>query len=325
MNNHDRFIRTLLCGSPDRVLYFENEIRREVISRWRHQGLASAGQLRQLFPVDEYEEIESHLSPLPPFYHRSADPAVLNKLKKRLFLKNPLRHLPSNWFRLRRWGSSRQQILILVVHQGFFLSLGVSDWQSFDRLIEQLRDNRQFIHDWLEIYGEFAAQMADKILTAIKADAALFSEPIGGINGPVISPDLYRELVLPGYLPILKILDKHRIPVIIFRTYANARVLIPEVLKAGMNCLWAYECNSQEMNYLELRREYGRDLSLIGGIDLDALRQSTAAIRHEIEEKVPVLLAAGGYLPAADGRIREDVSFENYVYYREILKKYIHL
>jgi hypothetical protein len=77
------------------------------------------------------------------------------------------------------------------------------------------------------------------------------------------------------------------------------------------------------MNYVELRREFGRDLILIGGIDLDALRRNKTAIYNEIEEKVPVLLAAEGYLPAADGRIREDVSFENYVFYRELLKKYI--
>jgi hypothetical protein len=322
LNNRDRFRQTLLYGAPDRVIYFENEIHRNVIARWRQQGLASARQLRKTFPVDAYEEIEPQLNPLPPIQLWSTEQSILSTLHKRLNINNPL-HLPVNWFKLKKLDAQAQQILILVVHQGFFLSMGVGDWQSFDLLIEGLRENRPLIRRWMEIYGDFAAQLADKILTRVKVDAALFNEPIGGLSGSLISPAMYRELVLPGYQPVLDVLARNRIPLIIFRTYANARVLLPEVLKAGMNCLWAYECNNQQMSYLELRREFGRDLSLIGGIDLDALRQSKEAISREIEEKVPVLLAAGGYLPAADGRIREDVSFANYVFYRELLKKYI--
>jgi hypothetical protein len=62
-------------------------------------------------------------------------------------------------------------------------------------------------------------------------------------------------------------------------------------------------------------------LRLIGGIDLDALRRDKEAIRREVEEKVPPLLADGGYISMADGRVRADVPFENYVYYRKLLEK----
>ncbi len=84
--------------------------------------------------------------------------------------------------------------------------------------------------------------------------------------------------------------------------------------------MWASEVNCEAMDYRSLRREYGRDLQLIGGLDLDALRQGKEAIRREIMEKVPPLLAEGGYIPVADGRIREDVTFENYSYYRRLLE-----
>jgi hypothetical protein len=60
---------------------------------------------------------------------------------------------------------------------------------------------------------------------------------------------------------------------------------------------------------------------LIGGIDLDALRRDKEAIRREVEEKVPPLVADGGYVPLADGRVRADVPFENYVYYRQLLER----
>jgi hypothetical protein len=77
------------------------------------------------------------------------------------------------------------------------------------------------------------------------------------------------------------------------------------------------------MDYRDLRMEFGKDLRLIGGIDLDALRKDKDAIRREIEDKVLSLIAEGGYIPLADGRIRKEISFENYVYYRQLLEQVI--
>jgi hypothetical protein len=117
------------------------------------------------------------------------------------------------------------------------------------------------------------------------------------------------------------VLNQYGVETIVLRTFANARLLIPSILKWGFNCLWACEVNIEAMDYLDLRREFGTKLRLIGGIDLDALREDKEAIRREVEEKVPPLLADGGYVPLADGRVRTDVPFENYVYYRRLLEK----
>lgn len=46
-------------------------------------------------------------------------------------------------------------------------------------------------------------------------------------------------------------------------------------------------------------------------------------IRKEIEEKVPPLIASGGFIPIADGRVRKNIPFENYVYYRRLLEQII--
>ena len=98
------------------------------------------------------------------------------------------------------------------------------------------------------------------------------------------------------------------------------KVLIPSLLKWGIDVLWACEVEQSVMNYPALRREFGQDLKLIGGIDLDALREGKAAIRKAVELVAP-LVDEGGYIPLADGRVRSEVPFENYVYYRELLSK----
>jgi len=134
-----------------------------------------------------------------------------------------------------------------------------------------------------------------------------------------VSPRMYQEVVLDSYKPILDVLRRRAVRTICFITYANARALVPLILDAGFNCLWACEANTEAMDYRRLRREFGRALRLIGGIDLDVLLSGPRAIRREIRSKVPPLLAQGGYVPLADGRVRRNVPFENYRCYRQAL------
>src|SRR4030042_1734441 len=118
----------------------------------------------------------------------------------------------------------------------------------------------------MEIYAEFTARLADRILQQLDVDAALFSEPIGGNHGPLISPKMYTTFVLNSYRPILQVLKIYGVKTIIFRTYANTRVLLPSAVQAGFNCLWACKCNPQAMDYREIHNEFGKDIPLIGGI-----------------------------------------------------------
>jgi uroporphyrinogen-III decarboxylase len=199
--------------------------------------------------------------------------------------------------------------------------MGVYDWRRFAELMDLVIDEPEFVREYMAIQGEFAAGLAERVLQEVEVDAALFSEPIGGSYGPLISPQMYEDFVLETYQPVLDVLRRYKVETTVLVTFANARLLIPSILKWGFNCLWAVEVNIEVMDYRDLRSEFGRDLRLIGGIDLDALRGDKEDIRREIEERVPPLVAEGGYVPLADGRVRADVPFENYVYYRELLQK----
>jgi len=211
--------------------------------------------------------------------------------------------------------------LMMRLHIGFFETMGVAGWPRLHELIVLMHDDPGFVREMMLINGEFVAALTGRLLQDVQIDAAIFSEPIGDNHGTLISPKMYKEMVLSSYQPILDILKLHGVDIPILRTYANARQLIPVLMERGIDCLWACETNAEAMDYRSLRREFGNDLRLIGGIDLDVLREGKEAIRREVEEKVPPLLEQGGYVPLADGRVREDIPFENYVYYRELLER----
>ncbi len=302
----------------DCVPFVEEPLRNEVIEAWRCQGLPPEAEPAMMSPPDRLEMIEPDLAPNPAPTVWPSSAAELLRFRDNLDPDDEAR-LPRGWEDEIRHLRSRNHVAMLRVHRGLFLTMGVDGWRRFEEAIHLLGDNPCAVRSLLEMQGEFAAAVAERVLAKIDVEAAVFSEPISDTHGPLISPRMYKDLVLRSYEPLFEVLRRFGVETIIFMTYANSRLLLPCVLERGFNCLWAYEVNSPAMDYRTLRREFGRDLRLIGGIDLDALRQGREAIRREILEKVPPLIEQGGYIPVADGRIREDVPFENYLYYRKLL------
>ncbi len=320
MNSRERFRATMQYGKPDRVPYFEEGIREEVLNAWMKQGLASKSEFARMFPCDKREEIQLEVDPMPLPKKWPTSKSELKAFKKRLDPEEPGRW-GGDWSgQVRSW-KKLDSVLMLRVHRGFFLSMGVYNWDRFTEVIMLTVKDPEFVRESMKIQGEFAARVAERVLNEVEIDAAVFTEPIGGNDRPLISPAMYEDFVLSNYTPLLTLLKRHRVETIIFRTFANSRLLMPNILKWGFNCLWACEVNIDDMDYRDMRREYGRDLRLIGGIDLDVVHRDKDAIRREIEEKVPPLLEEGGYIPLADGRVREDVPFVNYVYYRRLLEE----
>lgn len=320
MTSRERFLTVMSFGKPDRVPYFEEGIRRDVLKAWRKQGLSSGKKLSDIFTTDRFEEIAPELDPIPDFNTWPAAVKELDIIKNRLNPDDPHR-FPKNWKKKLKLLKKNDQVLFYRVHRGLFLSLGVYKWHRFMEVISLLLEYPEYVHRVLAIQAEFAAKILENTLQEAEIDAVIFSEPIGGNEGPLISPAMYEKFVLESFQPIFNVLKNKKIETIIVRTYANARILIPSLLKYGINCLWACETNVEAMDYRDLRKEFGKDLRLIGGVDLDALRQDKEAIRREIEDKVPSLIAEGGYIPLADGRIRKEIPFENYVYYRQLLEQ----
>jgi hypothetical protein len=208
-----------------------------------------------------------------------------------------------------------------MIHRGLFRTMEVMGWDSFEPVLYLLADRPDFVRQIMDSYAEFAAVLAERVLSEVEIDFVYFSEPIGSNHAPIVSPATYKTFVLDSYAPIIEVLRKYGVQWIGFATYANARVLLKDVLDAGFNCLWATETESRAMDYRDIRKEFGHDLRLIGGIDLDVLLRDASAIRDEMMVKVPPLLVDGGFIPLADGRVRATVPFENYVFYRQLLEE----
>lgn len=87
--------------------------------------------------------------------------------------------------------------------------MGVGDWPRFRKLMDLLTDAPEVVRRARDIQGLFAARLADNILSSTQVDAAIFSEPISGNEGPLILPRMYEDIVLSSYRPLFSVLRSH--------------------------------------------------------------------------------------------------------------------
>jgi hypothetical protein len=112
MSSRERFRETMRYGEPDRVPYFEEGIRQDVLDAWRAQGLAEDADISRMFPSDGRERIELELNPLTKLITRFTPVTDLKKFRRRMNLVGKIRW-PRKWSkRLRAW-QSRDHALML--------------------------------------------------------------------------------------------------------------------------------------------------------------------------------------------------------------------
>ncbi len=163
-------------------------------------------------------------------------------------------------------------------------------------------------------------EMAKKVFEAgIRLDFCYLWEDICYRSGPLFSPAMMRRIMVPRWKTFTDFLRSHGVPVILVDCDGNVEEFLPLVLEGGLNGLLPFEVAAGN-DLLAVRRKYGRNLILFGGIDKRALAAGREAIDAELQRAAGPLLAQGGYFPMLDHYAPPDIPFENYLYYKMRLK-----
>jgi uroporphyrinogen decarboxylase len=138
-------------------------------------------------------------------------------------------------------------------------------------------------------------------------------------KGPLFSTDYYNAYLFDLHKEFCDFFTRNGMPVI-FHSDGNIRELLPYLIEAGIRAIEPLECDVG-MDLREIKREYGKDIVLFGGIN-ELVFTDSKNIEKEIKSKFGYLMKGGGYIYHADSPIPENVTFENYKKLLELVRKY---
>lgn len=186
-------------------------------------------------------------------------------------------------------------------------------------------DNPQLIHTCMKAWFELADYTIAQYQKIATLDELFISEDICYNKASLISHDMIREFLFPYYQQLLsnikaRQLDKSRHLYFQVDTDGRATDVIPLYQELGMDVMSPFEVASG-CDVVAIGKQYP-ELVIMGGIDKRVLAKGKEAIDRYLDNLLPPMYERGGYFPTCDHGVPEEVSFENYMYYREKLAEY---
>ena len=227
--------------------------------------------------------------------------------------------LPDNWPQLVAEYKKRDYPLGVGGLYGFF---GTPRYLLGEvEVLTKYYDDPELMKDMVNYLTDFWIALFDGVLKEVDVDAIFLWEDMCYKAGPLISPDMFREFILPGYKKLTSFLKEYGVKIINVDSDGDVWKLIPLWIEGGVTGLYPFEV-AAGMDVVEVRKAFPK-LGIIGGIDKMAVAKSKEAIDQELESKVPFMLRSGGYIPHIDHAVSADINFENFKYYRQRLEEIV--
>jgi uroporphyrinogen decarboxylase len=168
----------------------------------------------------------------------------------------------------------------------------------------------QTLKYWLDWFRLFLDEAGDVV------DVIMIGDDLAGQNGPLFDPDVYRSLVKPRQARLVAYIRSRTKAKVWYHTCGSCAVFIPDLLQNGIHILNPVQTSARDMDPIELKRRFGRELVFWGG-GCDSQRVLPLGTASEVEENVRRNLEAfkpgGGYVFNSVHNIQGEVPPENIV------------
>ena len=201
----------------------------------------------------------------------------------------------------------------------------IRNWAGVEGLAYLYADDEELYAEIIELNAEMSYRVVAACLEAIAAagervDFGHFWEDICFKNGPLINPELFAELVAPGYRRIADLLAAFGVDIVSLDCDGKIDLLVPIWLEHGVNTMFPIEVGTWEASIAPWREAYGPQLRGVGGTDKRVFAQSREAVDREIERLLP-LIEGGGYIPCPDHRLPLEAEWDLVRYYCDTLRR----
>jgi uroporphyrinogen decarboxylase len=223
--------------------------------------------------------------------------------------------------RARRY--REQAPYVVCARHPYYGVLELGCWMcGFDDFLCRLAGDQEFVRRFFAIVLAYQKRV-DEIYYGAVGPYIHFTtsgDDFGSQTGPLLSPGMFRELVLPCMRRRIAHIRTFTDAAFFHHSCGAIRPLIPDLIEAGVDILNPLQPRAAGMAPDALKRDFGGRLTFYGGVDTQELlpRGTPEEVAAETRRLISVLGADGGYVLSAAHHLQGDVPEENIVaMYRE--------
>lgn len=188
------------------------------------------------------------------------------------------------------------------------------EWMGTENFSYALFDDPVLVHEMMEFIADFTIEVSKPVLDKkLDVDYVMINEDMSMKTGPLISPEKYMEYIFPHMRRLVDFFISNGVKYVIVDTDGNCDVLIPLLMDCGVDAIWPLE-RVAGMDPIAIRKKYGKDLRLYGGVDKMRIAKGREEIDKHLSELIP-LIEEGGFIPTIDHTVSPDISLKDFLYY----------
>jgi|TARA_Y100000294_G_scaffold163274_1_gene168955 uroporphyrinogen decarboxylase len=158
------------------------------------------------------------------------------------------------------------------------------------------------------LMGRFLDELGDNV------DIIKIGDDLGTQESLMISPQMYRDLLMPIHADFIDFIKARTSAKIFFHSCGDVFPLIEDFIDIGVDILNPIQTSSGKMsNLAALKKRFGRNIVFCGGIDSHRVLPygSVEEVRQEVRRVIDLLGPGGGTMIGAVHTVMNDVPPEN--------------
>ena len=147
-------------------------------------------------------------------------------------------------------------------------------------------------------------------------DVIRFGDDLGMTSGPLIDPDTFRKHFKPRYKILCDYVKKNTGMKIFMHSCGSVKLFIPDFIEVGIDILNPVQTNCHDMDPVNLKREFGKDIVFWGGgVDTASVLSSSKPeeVRRDVLKRCEIFSKDGGFVFAPIHNILSEVPPQNII------------
>ena len=197
---------------------------------------------------------------------------------------------------------------VMVVGRAVF----AASWYlcGMQRLLESYLLEPEFAGALARMVVEYNREL-HRLAIAEGADLIVLGDDYAHKTGTIMSPDHFREFVLPGLAEVVQNVKSHG-AYCVKHTDGNIWAILDDIVNTGIDGIGPLEPGAG-MDLAEVRRAVGQRVCMVGNIDVDLLcRGSAEQVRQSTLALIRTVSPGGGHILSSGNSITSAVQPENF-------------
>jgi uroporphyrinogen decarboxylase len=208
---------------------------------------------------------------------------------------------------------------LCVIPSGYFAiyerAYALFGWEQF---MTEMAGNPKIVHTIMEKITDYRIKLA-KVKADLGYKIAHHGDDLATQTGGFFSKKMFEEVLYPHFKRLFAEYKKYGM-FIFMHSCGQMATYLPQLIDAGLDG-WEPVQPCNDLRYI--KREYGKDLVFMGGIDEQNLPYMTPdQVREMTKETMEILGKGGGYIIAPSQELMSDVPLANTVAMLQTVQEY---